>query len=69
VVRSLDNHTFVGAGFLLSMRANSQQQVSPNSKIYINLRRTNLPIMKNIQHLAIKPISNSKLMEAHKIFG
>jgi hypothetical protein len=46
--------TFVGAGFLMLMPRLMDQQVPIKSKIYNNLRHPNLPILENIQHLAIK---------------
>jgi hypothetical protein len=41
--------TFVGAGSLMSMHRLMEQQIPLNSKIYTNLRCSNLPILGNIQ--------------------
>jgi len=58
-IQSANNHSFVGAGFLMTMHRHLVQQVSPNSKIYFSSSRPNLPILESIYYLPIEPFGIS----------
>jgi len=47
VVQSTNNHSFVGAGSLMTMQRYSDQQVPLNSKIHNSLRHLNPPSVAN----------------------
>ena len=57
MVQSVNKHSFVGAGSLMSIRYHSDQQFPQNSIIHIGLRHVNPPILENKHYLPIKLLS------------